>query len=330
MKPSAIRRALPRLIEKRRPVFMWGAPGVGKSDLVAAVAKDMKYELRDVRLSLLDPVDMKGFPVPNIAKKQMNWLPADFLPTKGKGILFLDEMNSAPQATQASAYQLILNRKIGEYELPAGWAVVAAGNRMGDRSVTHAQPAALANRFVHLDFEVNNDDWNVWAMNAGIHNDVRAFLRFRPALLHAFDPAHNPRSFPSPRSWAFVNDIYKDHATIDDEMELIKGTIGEGPAAEFLGFTRQIKDLPTVEEVLLDPEKTRLPDQPSAKYAIVTALESKATKATMDRIMKYVTRIPEVEFQAVFVRGAIRHDDSVTQTKSYADWGIKNKEILIG
>jgi len=330
MKPSAIRRSLPRLIQKRRPVFMWGPPGVGKSDVARQVADDMKLELRDVRLSLLDPVDMKGFPVPDMAKKQMKWLPADFLPTKGKGILFLDEMNSAPQATQASAYQLILNRAIGEYKLPEGWAILAAGNRMGDRSVTHAQPAALANRFVHLDFEVNNDDWNVWAMNAGIHTDVRAFIRFRPALLHAFDPAQNPRSFPSPRSWAFVNDIYKDHATLDDEMELIKGTVGEGPAAEFLGFTKLIKDLPTVDEVLLDPERTRLPDSPSAKYAIVTALESKANKSSMDRIMKYITRIPEVEFQAVFVRGAIRHDDSVTQSKSYADWGIKNKEILIG
>lgn len=330
MKPSVIRRALPRLIDRLRPVFIWGPPGVGKSDVVGTVARDMKRELRDVRLSLLDPVDLKGFPVPNVAKKQTNWLPADFLPTKGKGILFLDEMNGAPQATQAAAYQLILNRALGEYKLPEGWAIVAAGNRMGDRSVTHAQPAALANRFIHLDFEVNVDDWNQWAMDNNIHSDLRAFIRFRPNLLHAFDPTQNPRSFPSPRSWAFVNDIYKDHATLDDEMELIKGTVGEGVAAEFLGFTRQLQDLPTVEEVLLNPETTRLPNSPSAKYAIVTALEGKATKANMDRIMKYVTRIPEVEFQVVFVRGAIRRDEHLTETKSYADWGIKNRDVLIG
>ena len=248
MKPSQIRTALPRLITKRRPVFLWGAPGVGKSDLIAGVANDMKLELRDVRLSLLDPVDLKGFPTINKAKTQMTWLAADFLPTSGSGLLFLDEMNAAPQSVQAAAYQLILNRRIGEYKLPDGWCVIAAGNRTSDRSVVHTMPAALANRFVHLDYDVDVDDWNEWAMDNDIHTDLRAFIRFRPNLLHNFDPKSNPRAFPSPRSWAFVNDIYKDHVSQDTEFELIKGTVGEGASAEFSGFVRLIKDLPTVDD----------------------------------------------------------------------------------
>ena len=193
MQPSSIRTALPRLIEKQRPVFLWGAPGVGKSDVVGQIATDLKLELRDVRLSLLDPIDLKGFPVVDTAKKQMKWLPADFLPTKGRGLLFLDEMNSAPQSVQAAAYQLILNRKIGDYKLPDGWAVLAAGNRSSDRSVVHAMPAALANRFVHLDFDIDVNDWNYWAMTNGMHDDLRAFIQFRPNLLHSFDAASNPR-----------------------------------------------------------------------------------------------------------------------------------------
>lgn len=328
MKPSSIRTALPKLIAKQRPVFLWGAPGVGKSDVIKQIAVDLKLELRDVRLSLLDPIDLKGFPTIDTVKKHMSWLPADFLPKKGKGLLFLDEMNSAPQSVQAAAYQLVLNRKIGEYKLPDGWSVMAAGNRTSDRSVVHAMPAALANRFVHLDFDINVDDWNHWAMDNEIHTDLRAFIRFRPNLLHSFDPASNPRAFPSPRSWAFVNDIYKDNHSADDEYELVKGTVGEGAAAEFSGFVRQIKDLPTIDQVLLDPDGTKIPSSPAAMYAMATALDTKATTSNIARIMKYTDRMP-VEFQVVFVRSAIRRDMALTGTKAFMDWGIKNQGVLL-
>ena len=328
MKPSSIRTALPKLIAKQRPVMLWGAPGVGKSDVIRNIADDMKHELRDVRLSLLDPIDLKGFPTIDTVKKQMSWLPADFLPKKGKGILFLDEINAAPQSVQAAAYQLVLNRKIGEYKLPDGWSVMAAGNRASDRSVVHAMPAALANRFVHLDFDINVDDWSHWAMENELHTDLRAFIRFRPNLLHCFDSASNPRAFPSPRSWAFVNDIYKDNHSADDEYELIKGTVGEGAAAEFSGFVRQIKDLPTIDQVLLDPDGTKVPTSPAGMYAMATALDSKATTANIARIMKYTDRMP-VEFQVVFVRSAIRRDGKLTGTKSYMDWGIRHQSVLL-
>ena len=327
MKPSAIRQALPRLLAKQRPVFLWGAPGVGKSDLIAKVASDCNLQLRDVRLSLLDPVDLKGFPTINKAKTQMTWLPADFLPTEGKGLLFLDEMNAAPQSVQAAAYQLVLNRKLGDYTLPDGWSVVAAGNRTSDRSVVHAMPAALANRFIHLDYDVNVDDWNEWAMEKGIHTDLRAFIRFRPNLLHSFDAATNPRAFPSPRSWEFVNDVYKDHLSQEIEFELIKGTVGEGASAEFSGFVRLIKDLPTVDSVLLDPKKTRLPESPAAQYALAPALDAKATTGNFARIMEYIERMP-TEFQVLFMRSALRRDERLTGTKTFADWGIKNEGVL--
>lgn len=327
MKPSQLRLALPRLMAKNRPVFLWGAPGVGKSDLIRTVAEDGKLELRDVRLSLLDPVDLKGFPTINAAKKQMTWLPADFLPTKGKGLLFLDEMNSAPQSVQAAAYQLVLNRKIGDYTLPAGWSILAAGNRTSDRSVVHAMPAALANRFVHLDYDVNVDDWSEWAVTNEIHADVRAFIRFRPNLLHSFDSASNPRAFPSPRSWAFVNDIYKDHLSQDIEFEIIKGTIGEAASAEFSAFVRLIKDLPSIESILANPLKAKLPSNPSAKYAITTALDAKATMANVATIMQYVSRL-DVEFQVLFMRGAIRRDNKIGNTKTFIEWGAKNGSMF--
>lgn len=328
MKPSSVRKSLNHLISVKRPAFVWGAPGVGKSEVVAQVAEDSKLELRDVRLSLLDPTDLKGFPVPDLTKKLMRWLPADFLPTKGSGLLFLDEMNQAPQAVQGAAYQLILNRKIGDYTLPPGWSVLAAGNRTSDRSIAHAMPAALANRFVHLDFDVDVSEWNVWAMNNEIHTDLRAFIKFRPNLLHSFDSVVNPRAFPSPRSWSFVNDIYKSELSQDEEFELIKGTVGEGASAEFSGFVRLIKDLPSVDQILIDPDKTPMPStQPASMYALATALDSKATTSNLDRIMRYVTRMP-VEFQVVFVRSAISRDSALTGTKVFMDWVIKNEAVF--
>ncbi len=328
MKPSALKQALPHMVNEQAPVFLWGAPGVGKSDVIGQVAESMKLELRDVRLSLLDPIDLKGFPTIDTVKKQMKWLPADFLPTKGKGILFLDELNAAPQSVQAAAYQLILNRKIGEYKLPDGWSVLAAGNRASDRSVVHAMPAALANRFVHIDFEVSVDDWNFWAMDNEVHDDLRAFIQFRPNLLHSFDSANNPRAFPSPRSWSFVNKQYKKNLPQDIEFELVKGTVGEGAAAEFSGFVRLIKDLPNINQVLIDPDSVKVPANPAAMYAMVTALDSKATTGNLDRIMKYTDRLP-VEFQAVFVRSATRRDSKLTGTKTYMNWCVRNQAVLL-
>lgn len=330
MKPSALRPTISHLLDQKRAGFLWGPPGVGKSDLIAQIAADRKVELRDVRMSLLDPIDLKGFPMPNTVKKEMNWLPADFLPKdkKSKGILFLDEMNGAPQSVQAAGYQLILNRRIGDYHLPEGWGIIAAGNRTSDRSVVHAQPAALANRFIHLDFDVDGEDWNIWAMEHNIHTDIRAFMRFRPGLLHDFKPETNPRAFPSPRSWAFVDQIYKSKLSPNEEFETIKGTVGEGASAEFSGFTRLIKDLPTVDAILLDPKKAKVPESPAAMFAIATALETKTSDNNFARIMDYVSRLP-TEYQVVYVRGAVRFCDAVTGTKAYMDWGLKHQTVLI-
>lgn len=327
MKASSIRKALSHLIAVQRPVFIWGPPGVGKSDVVAQTASDSKLEVRDVRLSLLDPTDLKGFPVPDLEKKLMCWLPADFLPTKGKGILFLDEMNQAPQAVQGAAYQLILNRKVGDYKLPDGWAVVAAGNRTSDRSIAHAMPAALANRFIHLDFDVNAEEWDDWASKNKIHTDIRAFIKFRPGLLHSFDSVSNPRAFPSPRSWAFVNDTYKSALSQDEEFELTKGTIGEGASAEFNGFVRQIKDLPTISQIISEPEKTPIPASPGALYALIMALATKTAVANIVSVMKYVIRMP-IEFQVMYIK-YITNNPALIGTKSYIDWVISNRKVFI-
>lgn len=340
MKPSQVSAAVKHCLAVQRPVFIWGAVGVGKSELMAKVAADTGRELRDVRLSLMDPVDLKGFPMPNVEKGQMTWLPPDFLPAmtvkKGskqvpndsKGVVFLDEMNSALPAVQAAAYQLILNRRIGDYVLPAGWDIVAAGNRSKDRSVVNAMPAALSNRLVHIDYEVNLDEWCSWAIDNGITPGLIAFLRFRSELLHSFNPVENPRSFPTPRTWFFADQVLGSKLEPNVEFELLKGTVGEGAAGECMAFMRIVRDLPSIDQIMIDPDSVPVPAELNVKYAVATTLAARASRDNMDRLMKYINRIP-TEFQVVFTRDAARRDIDVTKAKSYTDWAIKNSDVLI-
>src|SRR5258708_9558867 len=201
MKASAVANALRTLIAARQPVFIWGSPGIGKSAVIRQLASALKLPLQDIRALLLDPVDLRGLPFlgPDGRSK---WATPDFLPADGSGILFLDELNAAPAMVQASCYQLVLDRKLGEYTLPEGWGIIAAGNRDSDRAVTTRMPAPLRNRFVHLEFEVDTQEWSEWAIKAGVRPEVIAFLRFRPDLLSAFDRDQN--AFPSPRPWESV------------------------------------------------------------------------------------------------------------------------------
>ena len=339
MKPSAIAQSLPALMKVGLVPMLWGAPGVGKSDVVAQVAKALGCELRDVRLTLFDPVDLKGFPDKDADTQQMRFLPPSFLPpmkvkgkpNKTKGILFLDELVSAERSVQAAAYQLILNRSIGEYTLPEGWHVIAAGNRASDRALVNAMPSALANRFVHIDYDVSHDDFCDWAIQHGdIDPLLLAFLRFRANLLHDFKPAENPRAFPSPRSWMFVNRLLRAGMPAADEHALIAGTVGDGAASELVAFIRIYRDLPDIDAILTDPMGSPVPDsKPSVMYALATALGAKVTAATMDAAVTYVNRWSP-EFQVLFMRDAARRDKSLTTTKAFVTWAVKNSELLGG
>jgi MoxR-like ATPase len=180
------------------PCISGAASGVGKSQIVAQVANALNYEFLDIRAVQLDPVDLCG--LPRITADCAEWVPPKFLPTGGQGILFLDELTSAPQMTQAGCYQLVLDRKLGEYQLPEGWVVIAAGNPASERGVHFSMPRPLRNRFVHLDLEPDFEDWTQWAVKAGIRPEILAFLRFEPSLLHGADATSDQNAWPTPRS----------------------------------------------------------------------------------------------------------------------------------
>src|SRR6516162_6667182 len=224
MKPSLVSRTLRKLlIGEKQAVFIWGSPGSGKSAVVNQLAIELGIALRDVRALLLDPVDLRGLPFLG-SDGRSKWATPEFLPQDGTGILFLDELNAAPAMVQASCYQLVLDRKLGEYTLPDGWAIIAAGNRDSDRAVTTRMPTPLRNRFVHLEFEIDIQEWSEWAIQAGIRPEVIAFLRFRPELIS--QPDRDAHAFPSPRSWEFVSRILAAAPDQAVEHELFAGAVG--------------------------------------------------------------------------------------------------------
>lgn len=336
MKPSETLPAVIHLIERRRPGMLWGAPGIGKSDILRQAAASLDIELRDVRLSTMDVVDVRGFPVPDLENQVMKWLVANFLPpmkignkaNKSKGVLFLDELTSAVPAVQATMYQLMLDFRIGEYILPENWSIMAAGNRKTDRSVVHDMPAALSNRLIHIDVEVDADDWDNWARANNISSVTRGFMRFRPALLHKFDA--NAHAWPSGRSWAFVDrDIRGHNLPHALETQLVAGAVGAGAGAEYMAYATLTSKLPSVKEILAAPDTIPVPDDPSVLYAVATMLDTHLTTANMDKGIKFVERLPK-EFQVLTMRGALTANPDLTTSPKFTTWLSKNSSLLIG
>jgi hypothetical protein len=273
--PKAAKRSIRKAIEKRRPVFLWGPPGIGKSDIVKQIGEDTQREVIDVRLALWEPTDIKGIPYYNTDQGKMVWAPPAELPTDADStaIIFLDELNSAPPAVQAAAYQLILNRRVGTYELPKGVDVVAAGNREGDRGVTYRMPAPLANRFIHLEAKVDFDDFQEWAVMNGIHPDVIGYVGFAKQDLYDFDPKSPSKAFATPRSWVFVSDLLSDDDTDSDTLHnLVAGAVGDGLAMKFMAHRKIAGRLPKAEDILSGKVKDLQIKEVSAMYSLTVSL----------------------------------------------------------
>lgn len=327
MIPSRIISALETLMSLRQPMFIWGAPGVGKSQVVAQVAARLGLELLDVRAILLDPVDLRGLPRVD-ADNRAHWSPPAFLPSRGKGVLFLDELNAAPPLVQAACYQLVLDRRLGEYELPDGWTIIAAGNRETDKSVTHRMPSALANRFVHLDFEVDLDDWLSWADTAAIDPRVKAFLRFRPNLLLDFDPKRPDKAFATPRSWEFVSRILASGPDRHVLLDLCRGTVGQGPAAEFFGFLDIFQRIPDPEAILADPRHSPVPEEPAVLYALCESLSRHMRDGQAEALVTYALRLP-AEFSVLLMRDAVRRNPDMVDSEHFAAWARQHSDVLL-
>jgi hypothetical protein len=277
--PNGAKKALRKAFAKQRPLFLWGPPGIGKSDIIKQLGEELGAHVIDVRLSLWEPTDIKGIPYFDSNDGTMRWAPPSELPSKDFAsnhkqiVLFLDEMNSAAPSVQAAAYQLILNRRVGTYELPDNVVIVAAGNRETDKGVTYRMPAPLANRFVHLEMQVNWDDWFDWAVNNKIHQDVIGYLTFSKKSLYDFDPKSGSRAFATPRSWSFVSELLVDDDTDTETLtDLTCGAVGEGLAISFMAHRKVASKMPNPQDILSGKVKKMDSKEISAMYSLTVSL----------------------------------------------------------
>ena len=330
MKATQLSNTIARFINANQPVMIWGPPGGGKSDVTKQTTAGLNRKLFDLRVALLDPVDLRG--VPSVDSGVTRWNPPEFLPNGcGPSVLFLDELNAGALDVQSACFQLVRDRRLGEYQLPDDCAIVAAGNRIEDKAAAKKMASALSNRFVHLDLDIDHNDWTKWALNNDVAVPVVAFIRFRPDSLMAFDP--KARATATPRSWEFVSNIYKTTPPEDTEFDEYSGAVGQAHAAEFTSFLRIWRDLPNLDGILMDPKGSDVPDTEKPNgiatlYAVCVGLAHKATEDNFARVVQYTDRLPK-EFGVLCVTDAVRRNKEVCNTKAYIKWGAEHADVLI-
>lgn len=331
MRASELISSVSSLVEKKVPTFLWGAPGVGKSSIVKQIASAKDIGFIDLRLALMDPTDLKGVPFYDKDSHTALWAPPAFLPKDGEGILFLDELNSASPSVQASAYQLILDRKVGEYELPDGWAIVAAGNREGDRGVTYRMPAPLANRFVHFEMEVSIDEWRDWAYKNSIDERVISYIAYKSEHLFTFDAKSDNKSFATPRSWEYVDSILKSSLESSLLLQVISGAVGKDVAVGFLAFAKVMNKLPNIESIIESGEG-EYSDEVDVLYALSTGLVSALLKDNsderLDNLLRYTLELKS-EFAVMVVQDLQRNGVKMEHSQVFKEW-VKKFAYLLG
>lgn len=326
VKPSLAIAILKSGLDVNVPMFLWGPPGIGKSQIVAQVAKELNLPLIDVRAVLLDPVDLRG--VPSVENGTTRWNPPNFLPSEGEGVLFLDELSQAPESVQSSLLQLVLDRKLGEYCLPDGWRILAAGNRVTDGTFSRKISKALGSRFAtHLELAVDLDEWCAWAIDNNVPSEIIGFLRLRPELLHNFDAKAQGHSFPCPRVWANVGQ-FLGKLPVEAELPFFAGALGFGAAAEFTSFLEVYRDLPDVEAIMSNPDKAEVPKEPSVLYALCGAMSRKITTDTATPAFRYMRRLPS-EFQVVWLRDALQAEPKLATSREFSSWAKDNGDLLL-
>jgi hypothetical protein len=273
------RKAILKAFKVKRPIFLWGPPGIGKSEVVAEITEELGGLMIDLRMAQMEPTDIRGIPFFNKELGKMDWAPPIDLPDEELAsqypivCLFLDEMNSAAPGVQAAGYQLILNRQVGKYKLPNNVVIVAAGNRESDKGVTYRMPMPLANRFLHLEMRADFASWQNWAVNKGIHKDVVGYLSFAKQDLYDFDSKSSSRAFATPRSWCFVSDLLNDDDTDSDTLfNLVAAAVGEGLAVKFMAHRKIAGQMPEPSDILAGKVKDLKVKEISAMYSLTISM----------------------------------------------------------
>jgi hypothetical protein len=311
-------------------VMLWGAPGIGKSDAVKQLAAKKRRKVIDLRLNIREPVDLRGIPVPDLATGTTRWLVPDELPQVERdgetGYLFLDEINTSSPQMMAVAMQLVLDRKVGDYILPDGWVIVAAGNRIGDRASAQRMPTALRSRFAHITIVADVKAWADWATANNLRPELVAFIRLRGQdVLHVM-PRGDENAFPTPRSWAKCSKYIDAPKAL--RLRLLAGHVGDAYAAELDAFIHLYQSIGDLQDIVKNPATANVPTEPSVRFAVCTALGRMADKKTFPAIVQYAERLPR-QSQILVVHDATLRDAALKNTATYGKWAVANQDLVI-
>lgn len=324
MKPSSIKANIKARFQSgaKRALLVESSPGLGKTQIAAQVANELGVGFIAIHAPLLQPEDY-GFPVISKSKDDVDFIVSKAkFPIEGsdcpeKGILLIDELSQADNSAQKILANLLQEREIHGKKLKDGWMIVATGNRVTDRAGANRILSHLGNRVTRIGMEASLDDWTQWALANEVPTEVIAFLRFRPDLLSAFDPQQEIN--PTPRAW--VEGVGESLGVVspEDEFEMFKGDVGEGPAAEFCGFLKIFRKLPSPDAIMMNPTGTAVPSDPATQYAICGALAARVTPDNFGRVMLYISRMP-ADFSVLFVRESIRRNAEVQNSTDFVKW----------
>ena len=323
-------------LRKHPSVMLWGAPGVGKSQGVRQIAASIERAtgksvcVTDVRLLLFNPVDLRGIPTANADKTLAVWLKPQIFQMDDSdeviNILFLDEISAAPPSVQAAAYQITLDRTVGEHKLPENCIVIAAGNRVTDRSVAYNMPRALANRLCHIEIVADEPSWHIWAVKAGINRRVVAFLDYSPEYLIAEDGASDGLAYYTPRSWEMVSNILNFVSEeLDEVFPIIVGCVGEDAAYSFKAWYEIYARVPSAEDIF-NGEAVDVPTRPETLYAlsgdILAMAKENDSEQRLKNALAYISRLPREFKNKIFADLlSVKRNIKVLQNNAvFDDW----------
>jgi len=307
--------------DTKTPIFIWGATGIGKSQTIKQTAKEIAeaekldfvedtsnpkaFGFLDIRISQLEPSDLRGLPIQNLANKTTDWLIPSWLPTdeNSKGLIFFDELNLSPPSIQAVAYQLILDRRIGDYVLPKGWVIVSAGNRIEDKCAVFEMSSALCNRFLHATLSNPSvDNWTKWAIDNQVDGRIISFLNWKPSSFNRSDERNKDKAFPTPRSWVFCSKLINGRNDNNLVSRLTASAVGEGTALEFIAFMK-LQTKIDIDSILKNPSQIKKIEEIDLKYVLIGTLSEKyrKDKKLLDKIIP-VCEFLEPEFAVLLLR----------------------------
>lgn len=332
MKPSQLKDFLKFSIGHRLNVLITGKPGIGKSDIVSQACLEDNARLIISHPAVSDPTDYKGLPFPD-ANGTAKFLPFgdlhELINADSPTVYFLDDLGQAPPSVQAAVMQLLLARRVNGHVISDKVSFISATNRREDKAHVQGLLEPVKSRFATIvELEVTTDDWVKWALEHNMPIPLIAFIRFKPDLLDKFEASKDMVNSPTPRTVAHIGKIQNAGLPPDLEFEVFKGAAGEGFSAEYTAFLKIYRELPSVDEIILNPAKAPVPESVAARYGLTGALGARMNDQNIDPIIKYLTRLPK-EFDIATLQNAITRDRNIMNTKAFIEWGAKNHNVVL-